>query len=145
MGDYFRLVCPADYRLPEMSGAARELFGKLLLCTTKRLKNDIDKRASMFSESKSGPEIVAAVPPSLLPEVDNDVWDHWNHVFSQLDLNSDGNLDLKDLQSSGLLSREVCAFLVKTLAEDESGSFQRNAFLAALLEVHSCRRTGFFG
>merc|ERR1719408_877889 len=89
---YFRLVCPEHYRLPEMSGSERDLFGKLILCTTRRLSSNIHEQEQMFSQREVS-EKIAPMPMSLLPEVEESVWEQWNTAFTRLDQGNDDNLD----------------------------------------------------
>merc|ERR1719408_591797 len=81
---YFRLVCPEHYRLPEMSGSERDLFGKLILCTTRRLSATIHEQEDLFSAREVSGRI-APMPMSLLPEVEESDWEQWNAAFTRLD------------------------------------------------------------
>lgn len=139
---YFRLVCPEHYRLPEMSGSERDLFGKLILCTTRRLSREIHDQERLFLDKEMSGKI-APMPMSLLPEVEESDWDAWNAAFTRLDKGKDDNLDMADLVNSGLLSEEVCSFLCGMLGDIQEQCFSRHAFLSALLEVHNVRRHGF--
>lgn len=143
--DYFRLVCPSQYRLPEMSGDQRDLFGKLLESMENKSKAEVKRKAKMFGVGGSqseGPDI-APTPLSLLPEVDEETWKFWNSVFTELDVTKDDALDLRDLKESGLLSEKVCEFIIDMLhSPDEGQCFTRQSFLNALLEATGCRRVG---
>jgi len=140
--DYLRLVCPAEYRLPEMSGEDRDLFGQLVLLACDRMKKDLQRKELMYGpeESEDAP---APTPASLLPEVSDEDWRHWNDVFVRLDQNGDNTLDLKDLKESGLLSDEVCSFLVSMLDPADTTGFTKRSFLDALLDAHKCKKTGW--
>lgn len=143
--DYLRLVCPEEYRLPEMSGEDRDLFGQLVLLASDRMNSGLLQKERLYegTEDDDNDVVVGKTPASLLPEVPDEIWKHWNEVFARLDQNGDNTLDLKDLRESGLLSDEVCSFLCRILDPQQTTGFTKRSFLDALLDAHKYKKTGW--
>merc|ERR1712232_812884 len=86
---------------------------------------------------------VLATPASCLPEVAEEIWKKWNAMFDRLDTNGDNRVDVSDLQTSGLLSKDVCRYLASSIDSDDTSGFSRDSFLEALLDVNKVRRATF--
>lgn len=141
--EFMVLSCPPQYRLPEMDGQARELFGELLVAESTSLSEEHKAKELQYSDLNScSVGKVHETPESLWPEVDDSIWNGWNAVFDSLDGDKDDLVVLADLQASGLLSHKVCCFVVSVVDPAHKFGFTRRGFLNAMLRAHQCRRTG---
>merc|ERR1712232_1301628 len=142
--EFLRLMCPVDRRLPEMSGDERDLLGKLVSDRAAAERRFLIKSESKFAHASSGGlSEVLEEPPSVFPEVSEEEWKLWNDMFDRLDSNKDNRVDVMDLQSSGLLSKDVCRYLASVIDADDKSGFSRDSFLEALLDVNQLRRRTF--
>lgn len=142
--EFYRLMCPEKYRLPEMGGEDRKALGKILLADAVCKRQDFEQTAKSFrTKSSSHATVVQPTPPSAMPEVLDETWSRWNQFFDRLDSDADDVVQLTDLESSGLVSKQVCRYIVMAIDADNGSGFTRKGFLTALLESHKYRRTGF--
>merc|ERR1712232_1331700 len=141
--EFLRLMCPVDRRLPEMSGGERELLGMLVSDRVAAERRHLAKSEAKFSPQVDKPNEVLEKPASCFPEVVEEVWKAWNDMFDRLDTNRDNRVDVNDLMSSGLLSKDVCRYLASSIDADDKSGFSRDAFLEALLDVNKVRRATF--
>merc|ERR1740117_596088 len=65
LAEFLRMMCPNEYRLPEMSGPLREAFGKLFLS---ELDNEQKEVASFHGGVEQKDEILTSVLPMVPPE-----------------------------------------------------------------------------
>jgi len=144
--EFLRMMCPPNCKLPEMEegSAERQLLGTILRTAIEREKTEFEHEDSKFRHEHSElGAMVAQMPDSALPEVDDDTWSAWNAMFDRLDTNNDDELKVKELQASGLVAPEVSEFLVEWLAAENSGGLTRNVMLTALLKAHNLKKRGF--
>lgn len=139
--EYLRMMCPEEYRLPEMSGVALEMFGQLLSSEISSRHHSMDHDAAVFCDASISDDISLAkeAPHAVLRVVEKHVYDRWERVFVNLDKNSDGKVQPEELLASGLLSKEVCLTIVKLIGSESEGGFTRKAFMDALLKTHELR------
>lgn len=139
--EFMRMMCPDEYRVPEMTGLAREMFGKLLVSFAAEQQGAVDVVQSKF-ESKSHPAEGAkgVVPASALPLVPEEQLQAWNDVFDGLDRDDDNTVQVKDLECSGLLATAVCYSIAGTIDPSNPTGFTRDSFLAAMCKAHGYRR-----
>jgi hypothetical protein len=141
--EFVRMMCPPEYRLPEMDGIGRRLFGELIEHEATALENRYNQQAASFEKSaESSHRLSGATPHTLLPEVDKGTWATWNATFDRLDMTSDAKVSLAEVIGSGFLSPEVATFVYQVLIpEDGNGDgFSREDFMSAMLRAHGVRR-----
>jgi hypothetical protein len=141
--EFVRMMCPSEYRLPEMDGIGRKFFGEIVDHEAIALENKYNEQAASFEKStESSHHLSDATPKTLLPEVDKGTWDTWNKTFDRLDMTADAKVSLAEMIGSGFLSPEVSTFVFQVLApEDGNGDgFSREDFMSAMLRAHGLRR-----
>lgn len=128
------------YRLPEMSGPVRDMFGQFLLHEADHERRNIsDNTAQYMGTSSVDAPSSKEAPHSALPVVDANTWEAWQQVFTTLDKNEDGEVQVSELIYCGHLSVPVCHALVKFIQPEDKDGFTRAAFLDAMLKAHDCR------
>lgn len=93
--EYVAMMCPEEFRPREMSGFDQEVLGHLLVATAVRHRGDLDKQKSLYA---GGVEKAMELPPSLRPEVAEEVWAAWNGVFDRLDSDKSGVISATELR-----------------------------------------------
>eukprot|EP00929_Paragymnodinium_shiwhaense_P068963 TRINITY_DN34790_c0_g1_i1.p1 TRINITY_DN34790_c0_g1~~TRINITY_DN34790_c0_g1_i1.p1 ORF type:complete len:816 (-),score=147.70 TRINITY_DN34790_c0_g1_i1:84-2531(-) len=142
--EFLRMMAPADYRLPEMSGSAREIFGKLLATELSGKKQCLQTDQHRFrSTERLQSQEMNITPASALPEVSEEQWALWNSVFNSLDKDEDDVVQVKDLVQSGVLSQAASDAIANLIQPEDKDGFTRDGFLEAMLKTHSRRRAGF--
>jgi Ca2+-binding EF-hand superfamily protein len=138
--EFLKMMCPPEYRLPEMAGLTRQLFGKVLTTTTEQLRRSLDNSEVRFTDANTDelPPVLEA-PRAVLPVVSSHNWAQWQSVFDNLDRNDDGKVHKKELMMSGLLSASACAAITALIDPEDINSFTKKAFLDAMLKAHGCR------
>merc|ERR1711879_475241 len=102
-------MCPPDYRLPEMSGFGRDTFAALL-------GNELQKSKPVVQRATTNEW--TQMPFTLMPKVEEDLWNKWNELFDSLDHDKNGAINAEELGYSGLLSRDVAEFVMAKLATE---------------------------
>eukprot|EP00933_Yihiella_yeosuensis_P053251 TRINITY_DN5143_c0_g2_i1.p1 TRINITY_DN5143_c0_g2~~TRINITY_DN5143_c0_g2_i1.p1 ORF type:complete len:689 (-),score=112.81 TRINITY_DN5143_c0_g2_i1:399-2465(-) len=145
--EFTRMMCPANYRLPEMAGPDREVFGIIVRGEEADRKREFKEAQDLFAK---GDGIVVGrskeeMPPSLYPEVEDQVWLQWNMSFDNIDEDGDNYVSLNDVVGSNTVTEKVARFVCSILKDPstETLGFSRKSFLAALLEATRTRRVGF--
>jgi len=138
--EFLRMMCPPEYRLPEMSGFAREMFGKLIVEEQKARRGLLSKRKGSFLGEDSGDDGPAPAPASALPVVPEDLLESWGDIFDALDQDDDEMVYVRDLETSGLLSTGVCYFIAGLIDPSNPEGFDRDAFLNAMCKSHGYSR-----
>jgi len=142
--EFLRLMCPADCRMPEMAGSERDIFGKLVASKVSNIQRALLETEALFDGNAGDHrKQVMDMPASCLPEVSEEVWKQWNDLFDRLDKNGDNRVDVADLMSSGILSKDVSEFLASNIEAADASGFSRDSLLEALLEVNKVRRPNF--
>jgi len=144
--EFLRMMCPPEYRLREMGGLARDVFGRILIGETDRQNLKLEDLQSKYLATPKGASCLRA-PASALPEAPQEVMNQWNEVFDSLDTNDDNRLTVKDLERSGLLSSSVCRAVVALIDPSDPEGFGREAFLESIALCHGYRfkRSSRFG
>jgi Ca2+-binding EF-hand superfamily protein len=145
---FLRMMCPLEYKLPAMTGFAREVFGKVLLGhveSTKAVMRSVDSSYELKDAAWGGSEISRAPllnqpPPSALPEVPEENLEQWNDVFDNLDHDDDDKVNVRDLEASGLLSTVVCYCIASLIDPEDLQGFTRAGFLTAMCKAHGYRQ-----
>eukprot|EP00440_Ansanella_granifera_P044762 gb/GFBE01048515.1/.p1 GENE.gb/GFBE01048515.1/~~gb/GFBE01048515.1/.p1 ORF type:complete len:665 (+),score=152.73 gb/GFBE01048515.1/:1-1995(+) len=141
LAEFCRMMCPAEYRLPDMDSVGRRLFGTLLDMAAREGRHSFSKRKSAFETKGSDAKIVEASSfEAMLEAVPEDVWAQWQEVFDSLDRDGDDKVHLSDLLVSGALSEEVSRFVIKYLDPESPDEFTRKSFNAAMLKAHGYRK-----
>jgi hypothetical protein len=144
---FIKMMCPGDFRLPEMSGVGRELFGKLIASQAAEKRSELNVRESQFSATDTDQSLQSLVgslfvpPTTSLPEVREDAWVEWNAAFDKLDKNGDDEVMLNDMLESGLLAEHMCRLVVRLIDPEIKDGFSRGSFLTALLRAHQVRKS----
>lgn len=138
--EYVAMMCPDEFRPPEMSGFDQEVLGTLLLSWATRHREELDEQKALYA---GGVERKNEMPASMRPEVPEETWTAWNSVFDRLDTDHDGVMSAAELRSSMLLSQRVCDQLIISAQVDGHGGIPRRDFLLALLDYNKLRRPGF--
>jgi Ca2+-binding EF-hand superfamily protein len=138
--EFMRMMCPEEYRLPEMSGPIRAMFGQFLNNQVNEKRKRMGDRTSRFTDgSQASGGQAKELPNAIFPVVDDELWNQWMEVFDSLDKNSDGTINAKELVSSGLLSVIVARFFASHLDPEDRKGFTRKGFLNAMLKAHELR------
>jgi len=142
VNEFMRMMCPPEYRLPEMDGIGRKLFGDLIEHEAMALESKYNEQAASFEKAESSHHLSDATPSTLLPEVDKGTWATWNATFDRLDLTANAKVSLAEVIGSGFLSPEVSTFVYQLLLpEDGNGDgFSREDYMSAMLRAHGLRR-----
>lgn len=141
-GEFFKMMCPEEYRLPEMSGFGRQIFGKLLEFESKSRRRSAMRQSIKYGQSGiNSDELDAYIEPpqSVFPEVDEEQWRKWNEVFESLDTNKNGKVALEELQNSGLLSWSVCTSIVALINPEDLNGFTKEGFMQAMARAYGRR------
>lgn len=139
--EFVAMMCPDEFRPPEMSGFDQEVLGSLLMSCVQRHRKDLDEQKALYA---GGVERKNQMPASMRPEVPEETWAAWNAVFDRLDNDGDNVMSPSELRSSMLLSQRVCDQLIASAARVEGHEgIRRRDFLLALLDFHKWRRPGF--
>jgi Ca2+-binding EF-hand superfamily protein len=138
--EFLRMMCPSDYRLPEMAGVTRQMFGKVLTTTAEQQRRCLDNSEVRFTDASTEEGVLRLeAPRAVLPLVSTEDWAQWNHVFDSMDRNSDGKVHKRELMSSGLLSASACDAITALIDPEDKSCFTKRAFLDAMLKAHDCR------
>eukprot|EP00930_Biecheleria_cincta_P031587 TRINITY_DN21926_c0_g1_i1.p1 TRINITY_DN21926_c0_g1~~TRINITY_DN21926_c0_g1_i1.p1 ORF type:complete len:527 (+),score=87.61 TRINITY_DN21926_c0_g1_i1:166-1746(+) len=139
--EFCRMMCPANYRLPEMDGVGRELFGKILELADQEEQKQLEHRRTLFQRTDSEEDILEVTTFSAMCEpVPADLLLQWHAVFDDLDRDADEKIRLSDLVISGCLSEPVSKYVVQYLGPDLQDAFTRDAFIQALLRAYHLRK-----
>jgi Ca2+-binding EF-hand superfamily protein len=139
---FIKMMCPVEFRSPEMNGFGRELFGEFVVFHAAEMRLDLNTRESQYSAAFGDQPLLGTlfVPPTTaLPAVSEAAWAQWNAVFDSLDKDGDDQIVTKDLLEAGLLSEPVCHSVIRLIDPEVEGSFTRGGFLQALLRAHRCQ------
>merc|ERR1712050_771568 len=121
------MMCPPDYRLPEMQGSAREVFGGILKIHATELQDDLIKAKSQFEAAERSRDTCKksndSLPNSLLPEVEEKTWNLWNSIFDQVNSDGDTMITITELEASGLLSYTASSALAGIIDSDVKHGF----------------------
>merc|ERR1719271_644193 len=86
--EFKKMMCPDQYRMPEMAGLAREMFGKLLVSHAMETKDAVAEVQSKYCNSSSQGSLegrrtsaTKKAPQAALPVVPEDLLQQWNDVF----------------------------------------------------------------
>lgn len=138
--EFVAMMCPDQFRPPEMSGFDQEVLGSLLMSCVQRHRVDLDQQKALYA---GGVEKKTAMPASMWPEVPEETWAAWNSVFDRLDTDGSNVMSPGELRSSMLLSQGVCDQLIVSARVEGNDGIPRRDFLLALLEFYKWRRPGF--
>eukprot|EP00927_Polykrikos_kofoidii_P040834 TRINITY_DN34830_c3_g1_i1.p1 TRINITY_DN34830_c3_g1~~TRINITY_DN34830_c3_g1_i1.p1 ORF type:complete len:802 (-),score=129.15 TRINITY_DN34830_c3_g1_i1:49-2454(-) len=139
MHDFVRMMCPSEYKLPEMHGYSRELFGRFLASEVHHRKRELDDSRNRYA-SQNAHRLHSAMPTSLLPEVDPEVMKQWNRVFDELDVDKDDVVHETDLERAGILSHETSEAIAALIDPQDKTGFTRAGFIDAMLSAHGLRK-----
>mmetsp|Transcript_137232 Transcript_137232/g.256234 ORF Transcript_137232/g.256234 Transcript_137232/m.256234 type:complete len:746 (-) Transcript_137232:95-2332(-) len=169
--EFLKMMCPTEYRMPEMSGPERKLFGQLVESQVEIHKQELDAKMrpwladnwknfiqgettvkslemwqTMFAKVSSGEDVnpKAAMPDSANPEVEAAEWDHWNAMFDELDQDKDGLITSADVEYRGWLGRRLSQYVMTVIDPAKPDACTKRGLLRALLRATGTRRTGFF-
>jgi hypothetical protein len=134
---FVQLMCPEEYRPPEMEGFARKLLGKVLISEHEHVRDEVGRKISRFKPDKAIADDKIDLPVPLRPDVDAETLLRWGTVFDELDQDCDGAVDAEDIQNSGLVCAEVSSAIVGIVGN--GSCFTRERFLSAVTEAHSFR------
>jgi len=138
--EFMRMMCPGNCRLPEMSGSVRDMFGNFLASEFSEHRRSVDTRDAHFTDTtKNVMEQLPDAPLAAFPIVEGGRWETWQQVFSSLDLNGDGVVQVSELMSSGLLSASASRAVATLIEPEDKGGFRRKGFLKAMLKSHERR------
>jgi hypothetical protein len=137
--DFLKMMCPEEFRLPEMDDVGSELLGKLIVAQATEKRLILDAREAQYSNHPFS-DAMFVPPTTALPEVSEVVWVEWNTVFDGLDSDGDERVFLEDLLQSGL-HEAVCHSVERLIDPEIVGSFTRAGYLSSLLQAHRCRHT----
>lgn len=136
--EFRRMMCPAEYRLPECAGGMRDLFGKMLEDQLRRGKRKLHLLEEGVESTGLG-LCSGATPKAILPVAPPFLLNDWIDRFNDLDLNKDGRVELRELKQVGFLSPEVSTHLVEVLEPGEQERFTQKAFLTAVAQMEGYR------
>jgi len=141
MQEFLMMTCPPTYRLPNMCGVGREIFGQLLKSEIKNKRDRVKTQRSNFSVEFEQDNKMISPPSSLLPLVQQEDLKAWLCIFEQFDKDQNGTVELSELQASGVLAPEVCSTIMKLVDKTNAGMFFKETFICAMCRVHGVRRT----
>eukprot|EP00929_Paragymnodinium_shiwhaense_P007873 TRINITY_DN111793_c0_g1_i1.p1 TRINITY_DN111793_c0_g1~~TRINITY_DN111793_c0_g1_i1.p1 ORF type:complete len:648 (-),score=144.46 TRINITY_DN111793_c0_g1_i1:141-2084(-) len=139
--EFLVLMCPPEYRLPSMTGIAREMFGKILDHQVNLKKSRVVTRSSTFKGGpdafRSGDGSVVDISEVVLPDLPQSLMVEWTHVFNRLDRDSDGMVTVLDLQASKMFAPPVAAAVARVINDDDDATtFDYDAFLEKAARAH---------
>eukprot|EP00928_Gymnodinium_smaydae_P063758 TRINITY_DN47255_c0_g1_i1.p1 TRINITY_DN47255_c0_g1~~TRINITY_DN47255_c0_g1_i1.p1 ORF type:complete len:678 (+),score=158.25 TRINITY_DN47255_c0_g1_i1:199-2232(+) len=151
--EFLQMMCPEEFRLPQMDGVGRHLLGKLLDEGLSRNRNNLTHDSTgLFGDSENldddvivNPEKKAALCherselPALDLEVPADLLKNWENFWATLDSKGVGRIGVNELVASGLVSQEVSSALVQLVDKDDPEGISRFAFLESMCRAHSMR------
>jgi len=151
------MMAPEQYRLPQMSGSARQLFGDLLKWQLENMQHRLDFDSAKFTNTNTGKQsqhrtssvgaasghMSSAKPMSAMPEIEEDNWAEWSKIFQELDTEGNGFITVQNLVSSGLLSQAASEAVARLIDPEDSTGFSKDSYLEAMLKLHGKRRKDF--
>jgi len=151
-GEFFKMMCPENYRLPEMAGDFREILGKLLTSEANIKRSSFAADSSRFeqidamannrrpsSRGTAVPKPAKPAPSSIFPEAEEELCRQWTNLFDTLDIDNSGCINVQELRNSGLVSRDVCESIAAVVDPEDKNGFTRAAFMQAIARAHERR------
>eukprot|EP00811_Abedinium_folium_P000158 NODE_10144_length_1374_cov_2.736167.p1 GENE.NODE_10144_length_1374_cov_2.736167~~NODE_10144_length_1374_cov_2.736167.p1 ORF type:complete len:359 (+),score=66.46 NODE_10144_length_1374_cov_2.736167:164-1240(+) len=128
--EFIRIMCPQRYRPPDMTGVARDALGRVLVAAVAGAGGVVGVTAPA---APAGP---VAAPKTVFPIATAEEMEQFNDLFNELDRNHDDNVDVRELECSGILSTSVCYAMAKIIDPKDQGGFSRDGFLVAMCHAH---------
>lgn len=139
--EFCRMMCPPQYRLPEMDGIGRRLFGTLLESITKESHEKWTRSSASFEHPRTSSDVMEVSQFQAMHEpVPDSVWSQWQDVFHELDSDGDDVVHLSDLLVAGFMSEPVCRYITGYLDPDLEDRFTLDTFNAEMLRAHGFRK-----
>jgi len=139
LNEFCKMMCPVQYRLPEMSGNGRRMIGKLVDHVLKDRKKRLSTRKSQFDGSSGSSEVEVSSFVAMLPPAPDDMWQRWREAFDEFDVDGDGVVQLSDFLTSGSISEPVGRFVIQLLDPEAGLQFSRDTFYHAMLKAFGYR------
>jgi len=144
--EFVAMMCPTEYRPPEMCGFDQEVLGSLVKMRAARMRSGLDQQVALYespADAKAEGVRKSEMPASMRPEVPEETWAAWNSVFDRVDNDGDNTISDAELRSSMLLSQDVCEQLIASTRAEGKLGIPRRDFLLSLLDFYKCRRPAF--
>jgi len=139
--DFCRMMCPPQFRMPEMDGFGRRIFGVLLEFIAKEESKSFLKSSESFEKPKISIDTVEASHfQAMLDPVPDDLWMQWQAAFRELDVDGDDVIHINELLAADILSEPVCRYLSRYLDPQLKDSFTLQTFNNAMLQAHGYRK-----
>lgn len=136
---FLSMNCPDEYRLPQMSGDARNIFGELLLWQATEHRRQKEDTENFLSGKTLVKQSVAARPGGILPPTPQELIDAWTLIFDSLDHDRDGQVNITDLLDDGILSVETAHEVGHILDPDGATMFTLDTLLASMSKARGFR------
>eukprot|EP00747_Dinoflagellata_sp_TGD_P183156 gnl/TRDRNA2_/TRDRNA2_37871_c0_seq1.p1 gnl/TRDRNA2_/TRDRNA2_37871_c0~~gnl/TRDRNA2_/TRDRNA2_37871_c0_seq1.p1 ORF type:complete len:688 (-),score=107.52 gnl/TRDRNA2_/TRDRNA2_37871_c0_seq1:140-2203(-) len=149
---FVAMMCPAEYRIPQMAGESRDCFGALLEFELQKVRRGVAEYhdAAGVKQKRRRPSLTDDKRQSSLerpeltyPIVEDEKWHQWNAIFDRLDTDGDNKVSSTNLENSGIVSATVSSYITSIIDPTCEHTFTREGFLAAMLESHKVRRPSF--
>lgn len=136
--DFIRMMCPPEFRLPEMTGFDRDVFGAILTNLTEDYKQQSLQHAAELNFTE---EVMEDTPAVLLPMVPNAMLQRWIAAFKRFDGDSSGTVSLNEIVNSSVVSVQVAEAMTKFIDPEEPEELSLDSFLLTLCDAYNYRMT----